>query len=554
MNINTALGMASERPLPTGIYYENKYELRRVDPPRDEAADLREQLAASKDTLASMQYSEAQHDLACEELGINLFPHEDGDTLIEAVCALKQQLADVTRERDVARREVNELAKLLLQAKNQLATVQRVLVDSLNLTEVGDEFAPPCVDVDNAMSLAAATEVAIDTLKLSAEKHKLDAEEANKALATVQAVAAAMRAAVELRLRSVSKILDEGRVRQPNNQVVQDSVWHGWLRERQVLCELLNEEFPKAAGRELLDELANLREQCKSLRDDSCDLHKLKPWMEQRPLASADECFRHGSPAWDAAISFESERTSNKRLRERKSELLDEMARKNERIRDLEERYEQMRENYAQEGAEVGRLQNKIRTAKLAYIETLRGKIDPAWFGEQSPVWQYRASFGRNYIWRTCDEKNVSQRHIAEREFDNYAERYPTWQACCDDPDTYPCDEHGKRIDTLIDVSMNEKNIDANGVAKLEQAIANGDARPKIEFKPLDQLFERIADLERQLDDYKRDAERCRELRALLVGVDPLQAECDVRVVIKTEDDSERFLDVMKAIRDGGAK
>jgi len=183
---------------------------------------------------------------------------------------LKQQLADVTRERDErplpselancksmfrrSQRECGELEADRDALREQLDTVQRVLVESLNLTEVGNEFAPPCVDVENAMGLAAAADVAIDTLKLSAEKHNLDADEANKALATVQAEAAAMR-----------RILAENESRL--NDVIRRigvCVDTGWITHelRHVL-----QEYSTTAGRELLDKMKRNSERIRELEN-----------------------------------------------------------------------------------------------------------------------------------------------------------------------------------------------------------------------------------------------------------------------------------------------
>lgn len=104
--------------------------------------------------------------------------------------------------------------------------------------------------------------------------------------------------------------------------------------------------------------------------------------------------------------------------------------------------------------------------------------------------------------------------------------------------------------DTYIRFNDREKSLAAeHAIGSFLQGTAGRELLDELQRKD-----ERIADLERQLAEHSRDAELCRELRALLSGVDPLQAECDVRVVVKTEDDSGRFLDVMKAIRDGGAK
>lgn len=163
--------------------------------------------------------------------GVDLVPYLDAKAIVDS---LKAKLAEVTRERDELKREratrfcdverikewwhssprknsalaftcgpersiaigMEMLADDLAQAREQLEQVRRVVVESLGLSDAGVGFMPPDVGVDGPMSLAKAAEVAIDTLKLSAEKHKLDAEEVGKALTTVQAEAAAMREAL----------------------------------------------------------------------------------------------------------------------------------------------------------------------------------------------------------------------------------------------------------------------------------------------------------------------------------------------------------------------
>lgn len=379
MDINTALGMVSERPLQVG----------------DEVAELRE------------------------------------------------QLADVTRERDEARREVNELAELLLQEKNKLATVQAQLTDWM----------------DTAEALYKAVPVAYERGQLPENGKRKPSEMVKEYLAELQAEAAAMR--------------------------------------------------------NLADDVYNLTTCYPRPNDDN-----------------GYELSNRVTLAFKKII----EGTAGR-------ELLDEMQRKEERIKELEAECESSHKAYEKVSEAHDRLWRKCNAAKLAYIATLRGKIDPAWFGERSPVWQYRKHSGNKAVFRGYDGIDCATLKCFDGSWK--PSLYKTWQACCDDPATYPCDENGKRIEEVKMPSMEELDELCTEPCK--------EWRDDRSFADED-YDKRIADLERQLTEHKRDAELCRELRALLSGVDPLQAECDVRVVVKTEDDSGRFLDVMKAIRDGGAK
>lgn len=148
----------------------------------------------------------------------------------------QDRIAELERERD--------------QAREQFSQVRRVLVESLNLTEVGNEFAPPCVYIDHATSLSQAAEVAIDTLKLSAEKHRLDAEEAKKALTTVQAEAAVMREAI------TSDITPRTARHSCLTKIRELSYGGGNAGDHfKKMLEKLESAIEGTAGRELLDEM-----------------------------------------------------------------------------------------------------------------------------------------------------------------------------------------------------------------------------------------------------------------------------------------------------------
>lgn len=93
------------------------------------------------------------------------------------------------------------------------------------------------------------------------------------------------------------------------------------------------------------------------------------------------------------------------------------------------------------------RAKRKCRTAKAALVEHYRDKIDPAWFGDQptpEPVWQYRWKPMYQILYRG-NESGVFQK-LPSGNWDRSG-TYPEWQDCCDDPATYPCNESGERIE-----------------------------------------------------------------------------------------------------------
>lgn len=118
-------------------------------------------------------------------------------------------------------------------------------------------------------------------------------------------------------------------------------------------------------------------------------------------------------------------------------ELLDEMQRKDVEIKSLKGRQEHL-------VAAGAMYKKKASTAKLAYVETLRGKIDPAWFGEQMPVWQYRGHV-HGAVWRTCDGRMIEYGGKGLGIWDK-STVYRDWNDLLDNTATYPCDEHGKRL------------------------------------------------------------------------------------------------------------
>lgn len=216
-------------------------------------------------------------------------------------------------------------------------------------------------------------------------------------------------------------------------------------------------------------------------------------------------------------------------------ELLDEVQRKDERIRELEaDNGELYRYNDAAKRQEKTLLR-KCRTAKLAYVETLRGKIDPAWFGDC----EYRRRDDG-----CCYRRNGSEAQlwVANCRWDSSIE-YRSWDQLIASGETYPCDEHGKRIEESMSIKQVE-HVECNcGGTITHMAVVIGD-----------QVI-RIADLERQLAEHERDAELCRELRALLQGTSSISRFGLDRVVIYVGlKDGVAIHESLISIRDGGAK
>jgi len=88
------------------------------------------------------------------------------------------------------------------------------------------------------------------------------------------------------------------------------------------------------------------------------------------------------------------------------------------------------------------RLVRKSRTAKTALFEHYRGKIDPAWFGEKSELYKYRTTANPSgVIWRTSDGKSCKASMVGHAWIT--ATAYSSWQECCDDKRTYPCNADG---------------------------------------------------------------------------------------------------------------
>lgn len=93
------------------------------------------------------------------------------------------------------------------------------------------------------------------------------------------------------------------------------------------------------------------------------------------------------------------------------------------------------------------RFEHKARTAKAALVETYRGKLDPAWFVKSEKVWQYRRTKRDNdNYWRTSDGVTVFANDPDNRDYWYKSFAFETWQACCDDPHTYPCTADGKTL------------------------------------------------------------------------------------------------------------
>lgn len=180
------------------------------------------------------------------------------------------------------------------------------------------------------------------------------------------------------------------------------------------------------------------------------------------------------------------------------------------------------------------RLVRKSRTAKTALFEHYRGKIDPAWFGEKSELYKYRTTANPSgVIWRTSDGKSCEASMVGHAWIT--ATAYSSWQECCDDKRTYPCNADGTPLakPTKDFAEAIEQLLEKDPKLKLEVEAASEEIRQE------------------QSDD---DA-MLRKLRELL-------KQCDVCVCLEKEfkirgpsyDIANETLVTLIAIRDGGGK
>lgn len=138
-------------------------------------------------------------------------------------------------------------------------------------------------------------------------------------------------------------------------------------------------------------------------------------------------------------------------------ELIDEMQRKDDRIRELEHLLSLEVQHSRDADEHIERLQRKCRTAKAALVEHYRGKIDQAWF-----EWQYRkGAHGAIYRFNgTAFEVKSASLGWTD------SITYINWKACCDDPATYPCNADG--------TPLVKGDDDADLLRKLREWIRNG--------------------------------------------------------------------------------
>ena len=183
---------------------------------------------------------------------------------------------------------------------------------------------------------------------------------------------------------------------------------------------------------------------------------------------------------------------------------------------------------------EIERLTRKCRTSKAALVEAYRGKIDPAWFGEKSELYKYRTTANPSgVIWRTSDGKSCEASMVGHAWIT--ATAYSSWQECCDDKRTYPCNADGTPLakPTKDFAEAIEQLLEKDPKLKLEVEAASEEIRQE------------------QSDD---DA-MLRKLRELL-------KQCDVCVCLEKEfkirgpsyDIANETLVTLIAIRDGGGK
>jgi len=353
IDINAALGMTSERPLQVcetcngtgvevtneqygnGTYIEVVCECRLVDPPRerDEVAELRERLAiaiADRDSFM-----------------------ESYQKISESMDELKQQLSQVTRERDEYKQRAGSNQSYGVDSgsacgRNYLSVCGFVVAvegDTQRDSKLASRFGSPW------------NKDAINYVVEQSKEKDGELVTLREQLATVQAEAAAMRRTMtenESRLKDVIRRIGV-------------STTTGWITHE--LNHVLLDIPSGTAGRELLDR------------------HKAK-------LAAKD-------------AEIEQERKLSRSC---------------------------MSQN--------ARLVRKSRTAKTALFEHYRGKIDPAWFGEKSELYKYRTTANPSgVIWRTSDGKSCKASMVGHAWIT--ATAYSSWQECCDDKRTYPCNADG---------------------------------------------------------------------------------------------------------------
>jgi hypothetical protein len=94
--------------------------------------------------LNEQKYLYDQYDLACEELGIGKLSTDEGDTLLEAVCRLKSELAEAKKQLTEGK-ESWRFSSVCRESRHQLDTLVAALYRIMKLT-TPDPNMPYCND------------------------------------------------------------------------------------------------------------------------------------------------------------------------------------------------------------------------------------------------------------------------------------------------------------------------------------------------------------------------------------------------------------------------
>lgn len=339
IDINAALGMTSERPLQVcetcngtgvevtneqygnGTYIEVVCECRLVDPPRerDEVAELRERLAiaiADRDSFM-----------------------ESYQKISESMDELKQQLSQVTRERDEYKQRAGSNQSYGVDSgsacgRNYLSVCGFVVAvegDTQRDSKLASRFGSPW------------NKDAINYVVEQSKEKDGELVTLREQLATEQAEAAAMRNAIELAGEGLAEYADGSEILHDADCPQDDTCDCAHLRKLTEAQRLMHKCINGTAGREWLDrhkaEIAAKDAEIEAYKVETARLRKM--WMDYDGL--------------------------------------------------------------------IVRLERKCRTAKVALVETYRGKIDGAWFGETEPIyWQMPED--NQCTWRCIDGQRLQVR------------------------------------------------------------------------------------------------------------------------------------------------
>jgi len=296
-----------------GPWSTNRF--RRVDPPRDEVAELREQVRILNEICDDIR----------DTFGYSRDDMVDLTTYVaEDYAELKEQLSQATKERD----------ELKLQVEND-----RVVIEEMN--RQADQWSKRYRDVRGERD--EAREILGLDVGRSEETLTHIVAQLREQLATVQAEAAAMRNAIELAGEGLAEYADGSEILHDADCPQDDTCDCAHLRKLTEAQRLMHKCINGTAGREWLDrhkaEIAAKDAEIEAYKVETARLRKM--WMDYDGL--------------------------------------------------------------------IVRLERKCRTAKVALVETYRGKIDGAWFGETEPIyWQMPED--NQCTWRCIDGQRLQVR------------------------------------------------------------------------------------------------------------------------------------------------